>query len=143
MNQAVGTVCAAFASGSGHAGVPNVPVNGPWLDSNHGHKAENPYHTYGKMSASSKTPGPAKIWVLIDESTVGLNDGGFGFGMVNQEWVDFPGWYHNGACGFAFMDAHSEIHKWRGNVKFPPGTTGRPPANIDDWRWMCDHTSGR
>src|SRR2546430_3003192 len=30
----------------------------------------------------------------------------------NAQWVDMPAAYHNGACGFAMGDGHSEIHKW-------------------------------
>ena len=142
MNRAVGCADKSWLAGSGHGGSAFAPVNGPWLDSNHSHIAEHPYHTYGKMSSTSRAPGPGNIWVLIDESTVGLNDGGFAVGMVQQTWIDFPGWYHNGACGFAFADGHSEIHKWRdASTRIPPGTGGRPPAGLTDWTWMYNHTS--
>ena len=145
MNQAVGTDCAAHLNGGGHSGANVHPVNGPWLNNSHSHKAGKPYNTFGKLSTIG-APGPALLWVLIDESTVGLNDGGFGFGMEVPEWVDYPGWYHNGACGFAFADGHSEIHKWVvPRTRIPPGTTGRVSAAADrrDYQWMRDRTSGR
>jgi len=32
--------------------------------------------------------------------------------MEHPQWFDVPGTYHNGGCGFAFADGHSESHKW-------------------------------
>ena len=58
---------------SGHVGPPVYAVNGPWLDGNHGHKANQPWHTSGKLS-NVASPGPAMIWVTLDENVVGLND---------------------------------------------------------------------
>ncbi|MFO1513150.1 MAG: hypothetical protein U1F83_09600 [Verrucomicrobiota bacterium] len=49
------------------------------------------------------------IWVYLDEDSYSLNDGGFGFGMNTPEWIDWPGTYHNLACGFAFADGHSRF----------------------------------
>src|SRR5919108_384426 len=48
MSQAVGTICPRFNSGSGHSGVPNLSVNGPWLDNQHGHRRNTPWRTFGK-----------------------------------------------------------------------------------------------
>ena len=60
-------------------------------------------------------PGPANLWVFIDENPSGINDGSFisdpdtGF----QEWIDFPAYYHGNAGGMAFADGHAQIHRWR------------------------------
>lgn len=144
MNQAVGTVCAAYATGGGHSGAPDRAVNGPWLDNSHGHKKDTPYRTFGKMSEFGGNAGPAMIWVLVDEEARSLNDGGFGFGMNTQEWIDFPATYHNMGCGFAFADGHSEIHKWRDQRTVAPTPIGRQAcAGSVDWQWMKDHTSAR
>ena len=143
MNQGVGTVCPAFSSaGSGHSGKPTMPVNGPWLDNNHGHKSNTPWRTYGK-SSDVIDPSPSSLWVLLDEDAYSLNDAGYAVGMVRAEWIDWPGSYHNLACGFAFADGHSEIHKWKdprtvvskGNVarKLVPGSV--------DWNWLRERTS--
>ncbi len=141
MNQAVGTICGAFKNGNGHAGPPIYAVNGPWLDNSHSHIAETPFHTYGKNS-NIAAPGPAMLWVLIDENTVGLNDGGFGFGMLISQWVDYPGWYHNFACGLAFADGHSEIHKWLDATTRITQSNGRITAKGGhDYEWMRDRTS--
>jgi len=148
MNQAVGTVDAQFRStGNGHAGPPVYAVNGPWLDGNHGHKANQPWHTYGKLS-NVTSPGPAMVWVTLDENVVGLNDAGFGVSMTTPKWVDYPGYYHGNACGFSFLDGHSEIHKWvvgstiitKQNGQVPAGTTANPSR---DWVWITQHTSGK
>lgn len=146
MNQAVGSACAAFRQGSGsHGGKLDGPVNGPWLNNNHDHKRNNPYLTFGKMSDFTKV-GPAQIWTFIDEDENSLNDGGFGVGMNTAEWIDFPGTYHNNACGFSFADGHSEIHKWKdGSTKVIGGNVTRRAitGSTQDWQWMRDHTSAR
>ena len=146
MNQAVGTIDPGFNStGNSHSGVPTLSVNGPWLDNNHGHRRNTPYKTFGKTTEFTGAANASAIWVYLDEDSYSLNDGGFGFGMNTPEWIDWPGTYHNLACGFAFADGHSEIHKWKnastvvvgGNVA-RRGVTPNP-----DWQWMKDHTSSR
>jgi prepilin-type processing-associated H-X9-DG protein len=119
-----------------HCGVPNLSVNGPWLNNHNTHKRNSPWSTYGTSSGIGP-PGPALLWVLVDEDTQGLNDAAFAFGMQQQEWIDAPGSYHNRACGLAFADGHSEIHKW---VAKP---SNHSAANPIDWSWMQQRTSAR
>jgi prepilin-type processing-associated H-X9-DG protein len=144
MNQAVGTICPAFdANRGGHAGIPNLSVNGPHLNNNWpGHRRDTPWITYGKAS-TIRAPGPAKLWVFIDEDARSLNDGGFGVGMVRARWIDWPGTYHNNACGFAFADGHSEVHKWidsrtklNNNV-----AAGMDVPGSKDYEWIRERTS--
>jgi prepilin-type N-terminal cleavage/methylation domain-containing protein/prepilin-type processing-associated H-X9-DG protein len=149
MNQAVGTVCPGFAVGTKrindafppHSGVPSMPVNGPWLNNNYSNLHDSPWATYGKLS-NIGAPGPSKLWVLVDEDSSGLNDAAFAFGMELAKWIDGPGTYHNGGCGFAFADGHSESHKWLdlaaklGNRKVIVDEKDRR-----DWLWMRDRTS--
>jgi prepilin-type N-terminal cleavage/methylation domain-containing protein/prepilin-type processing-associated H-X9-DG protein len=59
--------------------------------------------------------GPAETWVYIDEHPDSINDAGF-FNPYVAQWVDLPATYHNNACGVAFADGHSEIHKWRSSL---------------------------
>jgi prepilin-type N-terminal cleavage/methylation domain-containing protein/prepilin-type processing-associated H-X9-DG protein len=142
MSQACGTIDSCYdemergSSSSGdHCGAPNMSVNGPWLNGGHLSNFRNdPYATYGKFSGIL-TPGPSMLWVLVDENAQGLNDAAFAFGMVNPVWNDAPGSYHNGGCGFAFADGHSEIHKWL-EAPEPEGD-----ANETDWNWMQQRTS--
>jgi len=138
MSQAVGTN-------------PNVnrgkaPVNGPWLaGSGYSHTANRTWYCFGKASDFLR-PGPSMTFVLIDEEAKSLNDAAFATVGPKQPptWfmVDWPGTYHNNACGFAFADTHSEIHKWkdgRTQLKGSASTTTQD-KNKDIW-WMSVHST--
>lgn len=144
MNQAVGTICTAFDTGQGHAGAPTLPVNGPWLDDTQTHRRDTPWLTCGKMS-DNRAPGPSMLWVLVDEDVQNLNDAAFAFGMEHCSWIDIPGNYHNGGCGFAFADGHSESHQWLYRSVKKGGNRGRipitDPSDRRDWYWMRERTS--
>ena len=140
MNQAVGTMSLTKAA-----------VNGPWLNGGIGGGANThaagPYRSYGKTSDMTD-PNPSRLWVLIDEDAYSINDAGFGVSMRNppQEMVDWPGTYHNMACGLAFADSHSEIHKWiDGRTKVKNGKVDKmlmTPRN-NDLTWLQERTSAR
>ena len=96
-------------------------------------------------------PGPALTFVFLDERRDSINDGYFvtemdGYpNMATTKIVDYPASYHNNACGFAFADGHSEIHKWRDSRTMPPLTTAltlnvASPNNPDVF-WMQDHST--
>ena len=75
-----------------------------------------------------------------------MNDGAFFNAQRNPEWIDLPGNQHNGACGFAFADGHSEIHKWRSSVlKYPVKLVdwGRTSVALQDpdFFWILERTS--
>jgi prepilin-type processing-associated H-X9-DG protein len=80
--------------------------------------------------------------VLVDEDARYLNDAAFAFGMEVPEWIDAPGSYHNGGCGFAFADGHSESHQWssptpeKGKQSLAPDS-----SNVRNWNWMRERTS--
>ena len=59
-------------------------------------------------------PGPQaeRVGGLMDEHPDSINDGRFSLDPASDRWIDLPASYHNGACGFAFGDNHSEIKKW-------------------------------
>jgi prepilin-type processing-associated H-X9-DG protein len=138
MNQAVGTIDSGFdATGNTHTGTPTLPVNGPWLNNQATHHRNSPWLTYGKDS-NIRAPGPSMLWVLLDENANGLNDAAFAFGMESPAWIDLPGSYHNGGCGFAFADGHSETHHW---LQKPD--QANPEAGKLDWGWMQQRTSAR
>ena len=144
MNQAVGTICSAFDQGNGHNGKPTLPVNGPWLDDTHKHRRNSPWRTYSKVS-TIQAPGPARLWVLLDEDPNGLNDAAFAVQMEQPGWRDYPGTYHNFGCGFAFADGHSETHHWLDDTthyrKGDPGTGPSDPRAWRDWQWIRERTS--
>jgi prepilin-type N-terminal cleavage/methylation domain-containing protein len=135
MSQAVGT--------NPYMNRGKIPVAGPWLDNNHGHAYGQTWRTYGRETDFSD-PGPAQTWVLIDEDAKSLNDAGFAVGMVTPEWIDWPGTYHNMACGFAFADGHSEIHKWKvGSTKVGTSVGRRPVPGSIDYTWIRERTSAK
>jgi prepilin-type N-terminal cleavage/methylation domain-containing protein/prepilin-type processing-associated H-X9-DG protein len=135
MSQAVGTDPYSPSLGK-------LAVNGPWLDNAHGHTRTGKWKTYGKTS-DFDNPGPSQVWVLLDEDANSLNDAGFAVGMQTAEWIDWPGSYHNNACGFAFADGHSEIHKWKDpRTKVVGGNVSRKAVpNSVDYKWIAEHTS--
>ncbi len=104
------------------------------------------------IMADFVNPGPANTWVLVDEHPDSINDGFFCVDMngypnpAQATLPDVPASYHNGACGFAFADGHSEIHKWVDPRTMPPYTrTGGLPSvsqtNNRDVVWLWTHTT--
>jgi prepilin-type N-terminal cleavage/methylation domain-containing protein/prepilin-type processing-associated H-X9-DG protein len=132
MSQAVGTD--PYSRGC------QLPVNGPWLDGNHSHTRNGPWYTYGKTTAIVR-PGPAMLFVLLDEDTKSINDAAFAMTMVANLFQDCPGSYHNLGCGIAFADGHSEIKKWRDSriAVWPNGEPYSPPDS--DVIWLQERTS--
>ncbi len=143
MSQAVGTN--PYKAGS------RTPVDGPWLDGSHGHTANSRWFCYGKL-ADFVAPGPSSTFVLVDEDHRSLNDGGFavmGPPPMGRTWdnhteqmIDWPGYYHNNACGFAFADGHSEIKKWTdARTMVGVNVSRQPQKGNRDIRWMSERTS--
>ncbi len=101
-----------------------------------------------KMS-DVRTPGPTDTWEFVDEHPDSINDPGFFPPESAGQFVDTPATYHNFACGFAFTDGHSEIHKWIGalrgvnSVRAVPGfslTFLGAPAGDKDLYWLSYHS---
>jgi prepilin-type processing-associated H-X9-DG protein len=103
---------------------------------------------------SSDMPRPTEIFVFLDEHPDSINDGWFVFCTAGDpgerdRWSDLPASYHNGACGFAFGDGHSQIKKWIA------GATKRPvlhnandfPINAgtdkSDITWVAERSTFR
>jgi len=65
-------------------------------------------------------PGPSESWVFLDEHPDSIDDGIFYIdpGATNGtgQFTELPSGEHGGACGVAFADGHSEIHKWKTSV---------------------------
>jgi prepilin-type N-terminal cleavage/methylation domain-containing protein len=122
-----------------------VAVDGPWLDGSHNHVLGRKWLTYGKMGDFTR-PGPANTFIYLDEDAHSLNDGGFATVgpsiPQNYDMIDWPGTYHNMACGFAFADGHSEIHKWQDpRTKLKGGASTMTQKNNPDIDWMANHAS--
>jgi len=146
MNNAVGTIDPGFdVSGPGpsgtHSGVPILSVNGPWLNNDDNHRRNSPWRTFGKATTGGP-PGPSMLWVLVDEDVISLNDAALCFGMQKPIWYDSPGSTHNGGCGFAFADGHSEAHHWMSATeKGSEGFVIDTFVDYQDWLWMRERTS--
>ena len=100
---------------------------------------------FEKMTDAT-TPAPSSLWVFVDEHPDSINDGAFFNAQRNLQWIDLPGNYHNGACGFAFADGHSEIHKWSSSVnqykvRVADFSRQTVPAGDIDHTWVLERTS--
>jgi prepilin-type N-terminal cleavage/methylation domain-containing protein/prepilin-type processing-associated H-X9-DG protein len=132
MSQAVGTD--PYKGGK-------AAVAGPWLDGSHNHALNQTWYTFGK-SIDMIRPGPASTFTILDENKYSINDGGFGtvgpMQPPDYHMVDWPGVYHNGACGIAFGDGHSEVHRWRDGrtqLNSTATTVANQSGNQDIW-WL-------
>jgi prepilin-type N-terminal cleavage/methylation domain-containing protein/prepilin-type processing-associated H-X9-DG protein len=120
----------------------------PWLN----YKVSSPtYRIFMKVSDFASSP--SKIFVFLDEHPDSINNGAFGVWMsdpahpANAYIFDVPASYHNGACGFSFMDGHCETHLWRDpRTKVPIHydgqiTLGVTDPNSVDALWITEHAS--
>ncbi len=92
-------------------------------------------------------------WVFVDEHPDSINDGFFCTDMkpapdlTKAVLPDCPASYHNGACGFAFADGHSEIKRWTdARTKVPVKRSGFNPlnqSNNKDVEWLWSKTTQR
>jgi prepilin-type N-terminal cleavage/methylation domain-containing protein/prepilin-type processing-associated H-X9-DG protein len=100
--------CNAVLAGSGltKSPDPNYPSPRNYLN-------DPPPNKMSQVGA----PGPSMIIFSLDEHPDSINDSIFhfipGYAPSSATWRDLPASYHNGACGFSFMDGHSEVHKWK------------------------------
>jgi prepilin-type N-terminal cleavage/methylation domain-containing protein/prepilin-type processing-associated H-X9-DG protein len=145
MNQAVGVQWNAPGAVKGAA------MTGSWLMGETGNGTQDTWCTYGKLG-SILNPSPSGLWVLMDEHPDSINDTSLAVECQrtgsDAGLVDTPASYHNGACGIAFADGHSEIHKWLDDRTKPPitgvykGSAGFVASpNNPDVAWLQVHTS--
>ena len=74
-------------------------------------------------------PGPAQLFVFIDESPLSINDGSFVCEPGVLDWIDFPATYHNGGGGLSFADGHAEIKRWTDQAVLNLPSSGIQPGN--------------
>ncbi len=99
---------------------PTDGAGGPGSGTDYTYQGINQFNNaWPQYIKLSRIPQPANIYVFLDEHPCSINDGYFDTGTQGSPsspttWngSDVPASYHNGAAGFAFSDAHSEIHKW-------------------------------
>ena len=114
-----------------------------------------PFKSAFKMSDLT-APGPAAVYVFLDEHENSINDSHFlPFTNLksfnNQPWLDTPSGRHGSATGFAFADGHAEIHKWADSdiqkISYGPNDTpawqptlvGNPGPR--DFAWLTNHVA--
>jgi prepilin-type N-terminal cleavage/methylation domain-containing protein/prepilin-type processing-associated H-X9-DG protein len=97
------------------------------------------------------SPAPSLLWLFVDEHPDSINDGFLTTDVNTPSFGDGPADYHNGACGFGFVDGHAEIHKWL-ETRYWPAIHASPswnftgisePGTEPDVQWMVPHTSAR
>lgn len=90
-----------------------------------------------KITSVTGNVGPSMTWALLDDDPATINDGFFRVVMEMSEssvtWLDLPGENHGQATSFAFVDGHSEIHKWNSKL-----AVGMHDQNIP---WIWERTS--
>ena len=103
-----------------------------WTTTGGGPSGPNNLTIYkGAKKASDLTiPGPSGTWVYMDEHPDSINDAGAFPPDSATNIPDAPATYHNGACGFAMADGHSEIHKWKGPTMKAPRPGGLKGVNF-------------
>ena len=112
----------------------------------------NVWRTYDKQSV---VVTPTKTWVFVDEHPDSINDAAFANKCDGADKpgtaqiIDMPASFHNGACGFSFVDGHAEIHKWRGSkiknsrvhyvmMPLPVGAAGDSWVDVS---WMAENST--
>ena len=123
---------------------------GGWLP---GGTTKGTYKLYAKETDIVRS---SQTFVFVDEHPDSINDAAFAVKMVTgngtQNIIDMSASTHNGSCGFAFADGHSEIHRWLSadvkqptryvnaganlNIPVKPGTPG-----YYDAVWLSDNTT--
>jgi prepilin-type N-terminal cleavage/methylation domain-containing protein/prepilin-type processing-associated H-X9-DG protein len=107
-------------------------------------------------------PGPAQVFVFLDERQDAINWGNFytdmagyptGLSTANpgaDMLADMPAAYHGNACGFSFADGHSELKKWmdpRTTPRLQPqalvfnGYAETPSPRNPDIAWLQDRAT--
>ena len=60
----------------------------------------------------------------------------------SPSWIDLPATYHNNACGYGFADGHSEIRKWKSELKTIVNfNRSWAPRGKVDWLWHQERSS--
>jgi prepilin-type N-terminal cleavage/methylation domain-containing protein/prepilin-type processing-associated H-X9-DG protein len=92
-----------------------------------------------------QVPQPSSTWLTLDEHPDSINDAFFTVPYGASQWGDLPASYHNGACGFSFVDGHAEIRKWISGtskypVKFGFSVRAFDAAGRKDYQWYQERT---
>jgi prepilin-type N-terminal cleavage/methylation domain-containing protein/prepilin-type processing-associated H-X9-DG protein len=100
-----------------------------------------------KTRASLLTvPGPADVFVLLDDNEQTIDDGIFVIGRYS--WFDYPADRHNRGANLSYADGHAEHHKWRSakQVRVPWTYSFINPVSTGDQAdhdWLIAHAPTR
>jgi prepilin-type N-terminal cleavage/methylation domain-containing protein/prepilin-type processing-associated H-X9-DG protein len=121
----------------------NAWIN-PSADAYQAYSEGTGYRVYIKTSDLS-APGPANLWLLLDENPYSINDGYFLDVPSDSGWVDCPASYHNNACGMSFCDGHAQIKHWTDHTVLNCRTGQNPGSPIGtrtpDFIWFVQLTT--
>ncbi|HTG45400.1 MAG TPA: type II secretion system protein [Verrucomicrobiae bacterium] len=101
---------------------------------------------YRQWLKIGQVPQPSMSWLTLDEHPDSINDAFFITDHNANNWQDIPASYHNGACGFSFVDGHAEIRRWLSRTsKYPVDYAYGPAMTFDaagkkDMEWYRDRT---
>ena len=117
----------------------------------------NNFPDYRQFLTAASVPNPGDLFVMLDEHPDSINDGFLQTDPhpTSPQWNDLPASYHDGACGFAFADGHSEIHKFKSTVCTiipvryitiqskppPPFSADTSGAGLQDGQWVEQRAS--
>jgi prepilin-type N-terminal cleavage/methylation domain-containing protein len=99
-----------------------------------------------KKLSDAVLPGPADVFVVMDERQDGLTDGWFAMDMTGSNQVDFPANYHSNGFASSFVDGHAAIHPLRDNDFLQPVSNtspfglDQPEPGSQDRRWLQSHS---
>jgi prepilin-type N-terminal cleavage/methylation domain-containing protein/prepilin-type processing-associated H-X9-DG protein len=103
---------------------------------------------YRQFLRLSEVPQPSRIFALIEEHPDSINDGYFLNRYSQREWIDLPASYHNGGANLAYIDGHSEWHRWRNKLTKVPARPDAAPLPLPipygeraDFNWLMSQTS--
>ena len=86
--------------------------------------------------------GPARLWVIIDEHEVTIDDGWFLVTMDDSKpFASFPAARHEGSYGLNFADGHAKFYKVSDPKSQGPAT--QTSANNSDWQKLKQVTTVR
>jgi prepilin-type N-terminal cleavage/methylation domain-containing protein/prepilin-type processing-associated H-X9-DG protein len=135
-------------NGAGTNRVRSMSMNAwinPSPDAYNDYQAGTGYRVYLK-SGDLSFPGPANLWLFLDENSYSINDGYFLDFPNDTGWVDCPASYHLGACGMSYCDGHAEIKLWKDPTVLNWRTTGQSPGDplgtqTPDFLWFGQRTT--
>lgn len=109
----------------------------------------NVYFVY-KKTTDVVRPGPSETFGFLDEHPDSIDDGFFALDITaRKNWgvgnpPNMPANYHNGDCGFSFVDGHAVTHKWRDASTLKKSLAGGGTwASVNDFPWAQSHATAR